>query len=297
MSQSDRSPNASALRHRAEHAGASLPALMVAAERVAASIAPGEHGRRRVGVGESFWQFRRYAFGDSARMIDWRRSAKSDRVYVREREWEAAQSVWLWCDASPSMDYGSELAQESKRARADLLAMALAVLLIRGGEHIALMGQNRVARGGRGRLERFAASLLRRDSDGASLPDEMRLPRHAHLILIGDFLSPLEEIERRIKTYAARHISGHMVQVLDPAEEDLPFDGRVRFEGPEREGELLVNRVESVRQRFHARMTARRETLKDIVTRHGWSFNLHRTDRPPETALLAAYLALSAGAR
>ena len=297
MSQSDRSSNAAALRHRAEQAGASLPALMLAAERVAATIAPGEHGRRRVGVGESFWQFRRYGFGDPARMIDWRRSAKSDRVYVREREWEAAQSVWLWCDASPSMEYASELAQESKRARTDLLGMALAVLLIRGGEHIALLGESRVARGGRGRLERFAASLVRRESDGASLPDEMRLPRHAHLVLISDFLSPLEEIERRIKTYAARHITGYLVQVLDPAEEELPFDGRVRFEGPEHEGELLVNRVESVRQRFHTRMTARRETLKDLATRHGWGFTLHRTDHPPETALLATYVALSTGAR
>src|SRR5215472_8820812 len=95
------------LQHRAEQAAAALPPLLVAATRVAATVAQGVHGRRRVGQGETFWQFRQYQPGDSAQRIDWRESAKSQRLYVRETEWEAAQSVWLWRDASASMDYAS----------------------------------------------------------------------------------------------------------------------------------------------------------------------------------------------
>ena len=116
------------LRHCAEQLAAPLPPLLVAAERVAATVAQGVHGRRRVGSGETFWQFRRYQSGDPAAAIDWRQSAKSQRLFVRETEWEAAQSVWLWRDASPSMRYRSRAARAEKIERASLLALALAVL-------------------------------------------------------------------------------------------------------------------------------------------------------------------------
>ena len=92
---------------RAESLGARLPPLLVAAERVAATVAQGVHGRRRVGQGDSFWQFRPYAAGDSAARVDWRQTAKSERTYIRENEWEAAQSVWLWPDRSASMAWRS----------------------------------------------------------------------------------------------------------------------------------------------------------------------------------------------
>jgi len=89
-------------RARAEAVASRLPALQVAAERVAMTVLQGVHGRRRVGQGEAFWQFRRYAPGDALVRIDWRQSAKRSHVFVRETEWEAAQSAWLWRDASPS---------------------------------------------------------------------------------------------------------------------------------------------------------------------------------------------------
>src|SRR5260370_5757051 len=120
------------VQHRAEELAARLPPLLVAAERVATTVAQGVHGRRRVGQGETFWQFRQYQPGDAAQRIDWRETAKSQRVYIRETEWEAAQSVWLWRDASASMDYASTPAVPTKRARADLVLGALAALLIRG---------------------------------------------------------------------------------------------------------------------------------------------------------------------
>src|ERR1044071_6317373 len=133
-------PAAATLQHRAEQIAGRLPPLLVAAERVAATVAQGVHGRRRVGQGETFWQFRQYEPGDSAQRIDWRESAKSQRLYVRETEWEAAQSVWLWRDASPSMDYASSGALPTKRSRADLLLVALAALLVRGGERASMLG-------------------------------------------------------------------------------------------------------------------------------------------------------------
>ena len=80
------SPSADQLRAGAEAASAALPALMLSAERLAASLTAGAHGQRRAGTGEDFWQYRPATQGDTARSIDWRRSARSDGQFVRDRE-------------------------------------------------------------------------------------------------------------------------------------------------------------------------------------------------------------------
>jgi uncharacterized protein (DUF58 family) len=280
------------LRHRAEAAAAALPPLLVAAERVASTVAQGVHGRRRVGLGETFWQFRQYAPGDSVQRIDWRESAKSQRIYIREMEWEAAQSVYLWRDGSPSMDYASRRDLPTKRARADLLTLALAALLLRGGERTTLLGSGIPASHGRAVLDRMAL-LIERGERGASLPAFEPLPRHAHLVLIGDLLLPLEEIHALVARFAASGLKGHLLQVLDPTEETLPFAGRVRFEGLEQERPILISRVESVREAYIERLTRHRAALAAIARATQWSFATHRTDRPPHAALLALYTALA----
>ncbi len=285
-----------ASRQRAEQLAAALPPLLVAAERVAATVAQGVHGRRRVGVGDTFWQFRQYRPGDPASRIDWRQSAKSERVFVREREWEAAQSVWLWRDNSPSMRYASDMALRDKAERATVLLLAVAILLVRAGEFVALLDLERKPTTGRGALARLAAALHRDAAGGgrgSSLPPGERLPRDARLVLIGDFLSPAEELEPLLKRHASRGVKGHLLQIVDPAEEDLPFTGRIRFHGLEDEEACTVGRVESVRSAYHRRFAARRAALVDLSRSIGWTFASHRTDRPPQTALLALYEALS----
>ena len=279
---------AAALQHRAEQLAARLPPLLVAAERVATTVAQGVHGRRRVGTGETFWQFRQYQPGDPVPRIDWRESAKSMRLYIRETEWEAAQSVWLWRDSSASMDYASAAAVPTKRARADLLLLALAALLIRGGERVALLGTGLAPANGRAVLGRLALTF-ERPSPGAGLPDFEPLPRYGQLVLIGDFLAPLDRIQALVGRFAASGLRGHLLQVLDPAEETLPFAGRVRFEGMEQEGSLLISRVETVREDYALKLAEHRAGLATIARATGWSFGTHRTDRPPHTALLALY--------
>ena len=287
---------AAATRQRAEQLAATLPPLLVAADRIAATVAQGVHGRRRVGVGETFWQFRQYQPGDPASKIDWRQSAKSERVFVREHEWEAAQSVWLWRDESPSMRYASSMAPCDKVERATVLLLATAALLVRAGEFTALLGFDRTPTTGRGTLDRLAAALHRDATDHApdsSLPPSELLPRYAQLVLIGDFLSPIEELETLLKLYASRGVKGHLLQIVDPAEEDLPFKGRTRFHGLEGEETCTINRVESVKLAYDERFAARQAALVDLSRSIGWTFASHRTDRPPQTSLLALYQALS----
>lgn len=284
------------VRHRAEELAAGLPPLLVAAERVAATVSMGVHGRRRVGQGETFWQFRRYEFGDSTQLIDWRQSAKSQPVYVRETEWEAAQSVWLWRDGSPSMDYQSSAAVTRKGERAEVLLLALASLLIRGGEHVTLLGSGVTPASGRGMLLRLWSLLKaqqKRQRDRESLPAFELLPRYGRVVLMGDFLSPLEDVRRAIGAFADLGVRGYLLQILDPAEETLPFSGRVLFDGMEDEGDILIGRVESMRDDYRHELADHNEGVKALARSVGWTYALHHTDRPPEAALMALYLGLS----
>ena len=285
------------IHHKAEELAALLPPLMVAAERVAATVSQGVHGRRSVGQGETFWQFRRYGFGDSTQLIDWRQSAKSQPVYVRETEWEAAQSVWLWRDGSQSMAYRSTDGLVNKIERADLLLLALASLLIRGGEHVALLGTGMTPSSGRGMLHRLWSMIEAQDRKAktppGSLPAFESLPRYGRVVLIGAFLSPLDEIHHSIAAFANQGIRGHLVQVLDPAEETLPFSGRVRFDGMEDEGDILIGRVEAIREQYLDRLANHNQGIEALAKSFGWSHAVHHTDHSPEASLLALYLVLS----
>jgi uncharacterized protein (DUF58 family) len=301
-----RRPAAAApLRDRAEQLSAALPPLLVAAERVAATVAQGVHGRRRVGQGETFWQFRQYQAGDAVARIDWRESAKSQRLYIRETEWEAAQSVWLWRDASPSMEYSSAgyiagAEWPKKRERAELLLVALASLLMRGGERLTLLGTGVPPMSGRIALTRLVELLehgVRRFDEHPSLPSFEPLPRAAQLVWIGDFLSPLQETNAAVAQFAGAGLRGHLVQIADPAEEELPFAGRVRFEGVEESDDIVISRVETLREDYIERYRRHREGLAAIARAVGWSLSFHRTDHPPQLALLALHAALTADRR
>jgi uncharacterized protein (DUF58 family) len=277
----------------AERVAARLPPILIAAARVADTVSQGLHGRRRAGPGDTFWQFRPYEAGDPAQRIDWRQTAKAARPQIRETEWTAAQKVWLWRDSSASMDFRSEPASATKRERADLMLLALAILLLRGGEHVGLLTDGAAPSNDRGTIDRLAAGLLRPDSPGEpdsaaqaegaphDLPPAHPLPRHAQLILAGDFLGPLDAVNDALRAFAARGVHGHLVQILDPAEETLPFAGRRRFQGVENDGSVLIRRTE-------------RAGLAAIARHLGWTFLTHRTDRPPETVLLSLHQALSA---
>lgn len=284
------------IQQRAEHLASQLPPLLVAAERVAMTVAQGVHGRRRVGQGETFWQFRRYEPGDSAEEIDWRQTAKADRIFVRETEWEASESIWLWRDTSPSMHWRSNASLPEKSERADLLTLALCALLIRSGEHVALLGAGLRPATGRAALTRIAERMalpLMSTSPDRSLPGDVPLPRHAQVALIGDFLSPLSAVAAAVRSIAGRGLKGYLLQILDPAEESLPFTGRTRFEGLENDGEMLIPRVEAVREDYQAALAAHVAGLGDIARQVGWTFLSHRTDRPPQTALMSLFMAFS----
>lgn len=277
----------------------SLPDLLLNALRVAVTVAHGLHGRRRSGPGETFWQFRQYHSSDAARLIDWRRSASSDHLYVREREWEAAHTVWLWPDLSPSMDFRSHLSSVTKRERALVLTLAASELLVRGGERVAILGLTRPS-ANRNTTTKLAESLAVHEGSGAShdsLPPGRRLSRFSGVLLIGDFLDPVDTIGARLRELAADGVSGHIIQVLDPAEETLPYEGRAEFVGVEGSERWVADRVETLRDDYAGRMQAHRAALENLAATLGWSFLLHHTDRSAAEPLLALIARLQTSSR
>src|SRR6202049_1897783 len=137
----------------------SMPRLILEARRIAATVIHGLHGRRRAGPGENFWQYRHFLSGEPARRVDWRRSARDNQLYVREREWEAAHTVWIWPDRSPSMAFRSPLAEVSELDRALVMALALAEILVQGGERVGIPGLTRPT-GARNIVEKISQSMI-----------------------------------------------------------------------------------------------------------------------------------------
>lgn len=272
-----------------------IPSLLVAARRVSHTVAHGIHGRRRRGPGETFWQFRHFEDNDAAETIDWRRSASSDHLYIREREWEAAHTAWMWVDMSLSMAFRSHLSQTSKIDRAIILALATGDLLVRGGERIGFIGGR--ARAGRLAVTQLALSIARRTNDTSleqdSLPPAAALGEFSECLLFSDFLEPVDELVPRLEQLALQGVRGHLVQILDPAEESLPYRGRTEFTGAENGERMIAGRAESLRERYHERLTLHRRELNDALRRLEWSLLVHHTDRPAEEALLALHARLA----
>ena len=290
--QSDRAQGA------AQDVARRLPSLIVAAREVAASVMHGMHGRRRAGIGENFWQFRPFVAGEPAANVDWRRSARDDRLYVREREWEAAHTVWIWIDRSASMAFISKLALQSKLDRALVLGLAAADLLVRGGERVGLLGLTRpIAM--RNVIDRFAEAMIGEEAfagfAAAELPPNAALQSRTQLIWISDFLSDPAEIDAKIARLAAAGARGHLIMIADPIEETFPFSGHTEFLDVDSQARLRVGRAEAFKDEYILRLAAHRDAVRESAAKRGWTLLLHRTDRPASEALLALRMRLEVG--
>jgi uncharacterized protein (DUF58 family) len=278
-----------ALGHQAEKLAAALPPLLIDAERVAHSVYQGMHGRKRAGIGESFWQFRRYEAGDTVARIDWRQSARTDKVFVREREWEAAQTACLWADMSGSMRYASRKDLPTKADRAQVLMLALASLCLRGGENVCwLSGEAEVVRG-KEALRRLALRLELAEASMVDLLPPAVLPRHSHAVLCSDFLMPPEQLAEALRRYSARKIGGVLLHILDPIEESFMVEGRVDVRGCEGEVALLLPDAAAIRHAYAERMAEHKARLGHLARSAGWTYLSHVTDASPQVGLQKLY--------
>ncbi len=285
--------NSAALRSQAEDLAAALPPLMAEAEHLAATVLLGAHGRRRSGMGDEFWQYRPAMPGDEARAIDWRRSARSDAHFVREKEWQAAQSVLLWVDDALSMDFASSKNLPTKSKRAKLLSLAITILLIRGGERVALTALGTPPRSGEMQVHRIADALAgAADRPDYGAPQFRDMPAHSRALFVSDFLGDVQPVTAQLTRAADRGVKGVLLQVLDPQEEAFPFDGRTIFESMGRSISHETLKASDLRERYLDRLAERKDALQTLARRTGWQYDCHHTNNTAQSALLWCYSAL-----
>jgi len=277
----------------AEKLAGLLPSLTLAAAHQTSAHDIGVHGRRRTGIGEDFWQFKQYGPDDATTSIDWRQSAKREHVFIRQKEQETSESVWFWCDNTVTMKYASRTAETNKASRASVLTMALALLLSQGGEKFGLFGHSEKAATGSTAFNKFAADMNRRgEFNFDTFLKTSRLPRKSTIVMISDFLAPIENLKTAIRTFVDLGCNGLLVHVADPAEVDLPFSGRTRFEGLSDEEGMTIGRVESVQSEYQDLFREHRQAVITLASQFSWEYAFHRTDENASSILAEAFEAL-----
>ncbi|MEM1429576.1 MAG: DUF58 domain-containing protein [Pseudomonadota bacterium] len=293
MSQAGTNHAGPQLRTRAEGLAAILPPLLAEAEHLASTVMLGSHGRRRAGVGDEFWQYRPMTVSDEARMIDWRRSARSDSHFVREKEWQAAQSIVIWVDGSRSMAFTGDKDRPSKGDRARLLALAMSALLVRGGERVGLSNLGQPPRGGPVQLVRMAEALTGDLGDeDYGMPQTPGLPQHARALFLSDFMGDMAAVEAALAKAADRGVRGTLMQILDPVEESFPFDGRTIFESMGGTVRHETLKAGDLKARYLERLAERKDRLEHLSRMSGWLYTCHHTGESAQSALLWLYAAL-----
>ncbi len=280
------------LRAQAETEAARFPALLARAENLAGAVLLGDHGRRRAGMGDDFWQYRPAQVGDSRRLIDHRRSAQGDVQFVREREWQIAQSVMIWVDRGASMQFSSDKDLPSKGDRARLMGMALSILLVRGGERVGLTGTDLPPRRGNAQILRLAEFLSDADDIDYSAPEHRAMIPNARALFVSDFMGPIDEVKLALAKAADRGVRGVMMQILDPTEEAFPFKGRTIFESM---GGTLAHetlKAGDLRDRYLQRLADRKAELSELCALAGWQFYTHHTNQSAQSGLLWLYRAM-----
>jgi uncharacterized protein (DUF58 family) len=286
-------PQIPLMRLDARQHAALFPALLADAQRLAASVVMGSHGRRQTGPGEEFWQFRSAMPGDAWRSIDWRRSARSDAHYIRQLEWQAAQSVLFWIDGAQSMSFTGDKKRPAKGSRANMLGLAIMILLVKAGERIGLLEDFDPPKSGETQLDRIVAQLESRDqAHDYGMPDQRIFPKDSRAVFLSDFLGDWDAISEVLARASDRGVTGALVQILDPVEEAFPFDGRTEFQSMSGAIRFETLRARGLKAAYLDKLSARKQALAEIAARTGWKYLCHHTDQPAQPALMWLYSAL-----
>ena len=274
-----------------------LPLILAKARDIAASLVHGAHGRRRAGMGDTFWQYRPFASGEEAQRIDWRRSARSDQLFVREREWEAAHNCFVWIDVTPSMGFKSALAHDFKIDRAAILGLAVADALVNSGERVGALGLS-APTASRDVMMRLAELYTKQAASGEAtkIPPSLPLPPRARAVLISDFFCDAGALAERLSAYSDCGARGALLMLLDPVEEAFPFAGETLFRDPLGGEAFRAGEARALREAYAGKLAEHRQELREAARRGGFLFLVHHTDRPAAEAALALLMGLGEGA-
>ena len=274
------------MRLKAEELSNKIPSLYVKADRIANTIWEGMHNRNKDGLGDNFWQFRKYEYGDPAHLIDWKKTAKSNETFIQEKELQTLQNFVIWRDTSRSMNFRSSESIDTKLYRANLFTLTLTIILSKSGENIVLNGLKTELLKGGNAVNFVSNQINEKVTDSyKSSPNVNEIKNNSDVILIGDFLNNIIETEKTIKELSNRGINGIIIQILDPAERFFPYKGRINFNGLEGEKNILIGKAESVRNDYKKAIKIHIEKLEKLTTSYSWKYILDNSDQDASISL------------
>ena len=212
------------MRLQAEKLASITPNLSIRANKLANTVWEGIHNRNKTGIGENFWQFKKYEYGDPIHLIDWKKSAKSENIFIQEQELSTIQNINIWRDTSNSMKYSSNKNIDTKIHIADLITLTLSIILIKNGERVRLNPLNSINFNGEEAIKIITSEIKSKiPNKFQSNPNIEEIKNGSTCILISDFLYDTEITDQTIKNLSSRNISGLLIHIIDPAEKYFPW--------------------------------------------------------------------------
>ncbi|MCC6493631.1 MAG: DUF58 domain-containing protein [Pirellulales bacterium] len=283
---------------------ARLEGLELRARTVMSGLFSGRHRSHHRGQSVEFAEHREYAAGDDLRYVDWKVFGKSDRLYLKQFEAETNLYCYLAVDASESMAYRSAGSAMTKLQYAACLAATLAHVVTRQGDSVGLAtfdgglgdflpgSSNPAQLAGLMRVLEQTAPRRKSDLGAAMAQLAERLRRPSVVVLASDLLSSVDALAGSLKRLRHARHEVIVLQVLDRAELEFPFERTTLFRGLESLPDVLAE-PHGVRQAYLAACRRFLAQVEAACRANQTDYQLARTDEPldaPLRRMLAARL-------
>lgn len=241
--------------------------VMVYASQISQSILHGPYGRKKAGIGEKFWSFKNFQDGDNPRSIDWRQSAKSDDLYIREKEWDVIQKIRFDYYPHDRLSFKDKKQNITKHECSLILMAALSLLLTNQG---CLVSTNDPAISF-GRSPHHIAQIVDHYMSNQTDNNSTILQKNIIPVLIDDFMMPIEQIAERYQSYRFSG-TGVMVQILYSEDNSFDFEGRIVFEDFNGHNDQEISKAETIKSAYKKRFDAHQRSLTAFAKQNGLSF-------------------------
>lgn len=273
-----------------------LKGLDLKARLIVEGFVSGLHRSPYHGFSVEFAEHRDYVPGDDLRYVDWKVFGKTDRFYLKRFEEETNFACHLLLDTSESMQYRSEQAAMSKLEYAQHVAAALAYLVVQQQDAVGLATFDREVRHYIGPSSRpshlkqvFHMMELSPASGETALGPIFhdlaeRIRKRGLVIIVSDLFDDVESLMMGLKHFWYRRHDVSLLQIIDPAEQEFPFEEPTLFKGLEGQLEQMTeprSLRRAYREEFEAFLRRLRHGCRDLNMDH----SLVRTDKPLDVPL------------
>lgn len=262
-----------------------LPKVLFDSEILSRNIIEGLHASRFSGKGEDFWQFKEYRQGDNVSFIDWRKSAASNKVLVKQRENETAKTIYFYFDKTKSMMFKSKKQLLSKFEAAILLTLTLSRILLKNRENVFHIKNNKNIIRCNNDLSSFTKSFLIQENI-IEYPNKSLLTNNSICFIISDFFYDIKTVSNFLINLRQKNISGFLIQVLDPLEINFNVEENLLLNDLETNAKLRVDESKKYKTFYDKKFNDLQNNLKELCRRSNWSYLLYDTNKNIKPTLI-----------